>query len=256
MKGITELLRLLDEWRHLPAYQLERRVDIFFGVLLPEFFNKKFGVSNARVVPEFPLHKATIGLAKTDQSVKVDFAVFCDEQGKRKTFLVELKTDDESVNVGQLENMVKAREVRPRRLLCGVRQIALSTTSVRKYAQLVWRLIDLDCFAKNTLNDVRDIFADGVSTKLQSAFRKLVVDEKWDDVPIDLVLIAPNKPKFPEGSCKAKVLDEFSCVSFREFAEVVEGCKERFDPEFLSVFAVYLKCWARVPAGRVSPWIE
>ena len=152
--------------------------------------------------------------------------------------------------------MVKAREVTARRLLKGVKKIALATKSVQKYAQLVWRLIDLKCFVPNTLDGVHDIFANGVRTELQTAFSKMKVDNKWGDAPIELVLIAPNKPKFPNDPCKAKVVDEFSCVSFREFAEVVESFKERFDPEFLSAFAVYLKCWARVPAGRVTPWIE
>ena len=33
---IERVFKLLDNWRHLPDYQLERRADIFFALFLPE----------------------------------------------------------------------------------------------------------------------------------------------------------------------------------------------------------------------------
>jgi len=56
---IASLFNRLDAWRHLPAYQLERRADIFFGLFLPDALNhhlRSRGISiNPRVIPEFPL---------------------------------------------------------------------------------------------------------------------------------------------------------------------------------------------------------
>jgi len=37
---IEKLFDLLDDWRRLPAYQLERRADIIFAVHLEKIFAK------------------------------------------------------------------------------------------------------------------------------------------------------------------------------------------------------------------------
>ena len=53
---IERALGLLDTWRHLPAYQLERRADIFFALFLPDVLEEKFGVPISPVlIPEFPV---------------------------------------------------------------------------------------------------------------------------------------------------------------------------------------------------------
>src|SRR5580765_1492626 len=55
------ILDLLDSWRHLPAYQLERRADVFFAFYLPRFLANKFGTPvSDLLIPEFPLHHRTI----------------------------------------------------------------------------------------------------------------------------------------------------------------------------------------------------
>jgi len=38
---INKLFDLMDDWRNLPAYQLERRADIFFAIHLEEIIEKK-----------------------------------------------------------------------------------------------------------------------------------------------------------------------------------------------------------------------
>ncbi len=38
MKHLNELFDNMDSWRHLPAYQFERRADIFFSIYLPDLF--------------------------------------------------------------------------------------------------------------------------------------------------------------------------------------------------------------------------
>ena len=88
---LSTVFSKLDEWRHLPSYQLERRVDVFFGLFLPEVLaalsdrEPVLGTlipDDVHVVPEFPLHKGLLGISKNkqqghdNQSVKVDFAVF------------------------------------------------------------------------------------------------------------------------------------------------------------------------------------
>ena len=40
MDLLSEVLSKLDEWRHLSAYQLERRVDAFSGCFFPMRLNE------------------------------------------------------------------------------------------------------------------------------------------------------------------------------------------------------------------------
>ena len=85
VKLLCSVFDTLDDWRHLPAYQLERRVDVFFGLMLPEMIEDEFGLSRDPsnpmvVIPEFPLHKGLVGLSekgpKDNQSVNVDLRYF------------------------------------------------------------------------------------------------------------------------------------------------------------------------------------
>lgn len=58
---ISGLFGLLDRWRHLPDYQLERRADIFFALFLPEVLRAHFAKQNRSIeinpvlIPEFPI---------------------------------------------------------------------------------------------------------------------------------------------------------------------------------------------------------
>ena len=137
MEETSQILRQLDEWRHLPAYQLERRVDVLFGMLLPTVIGEKYRVSpgNCCVIPEFPLHKGKLCDKYTNnQSVNVDFAVFFENRVEKHLCLVELKTDQQSISVPQIENMGRAAAVGAKELLVGVleaRRLASSRASMR-----------------------------------------------------------------------------------------------------------------------------
>jgi hypothetical protein len=39
MEPLNQMFEMLDRWRHLPAYQLERRADILFAIYLPGFLS-------------------------------------------------------------------------------------------------------------------------------------------------------------------------------------------------------------------------
>ncbi len=104
MDILSRILGQLDDWRHLPAYQLERRVDVLFGMLLPTVVGAKFGVrpENCKVIPEFPLHKKLFNPSGNDQSTNVDFAVFFEKKSKKHLCLLELKTDKKSIKKSKL----------------------------------------------------------------------------------------------------------------------------------------------------------
>ena len=148
MEVLSDALRQLDQWRHLPAYQLERRVDVFFGMLLPEIIESRFNVPRGKLIPEFPLHKGETRISEdpdNNQSVNVDFALFCSQPESERIFLVELKTDMRSINKAQLCKMIKAKEAESKSVLSGVVKAANASAAPRKYAQLIWRLSEIGC---------------------------------------------------------------------------------------------------------------
>ena len=238
MDSMFKVLQKLDDWRHLPAYQLERRVDIFFGLLLPEFFESKFGVTDVTVIPEFPLRKGDLNDTKDNRSVKVDFAVFGYKNGKGHLYLVELKTDMESLNIGQLCNMLKAKQLGFQRLLRAVKQVAKASHSKQKYDYLIRRLIEIDCLQGPTPCKGR-VDLDEVEFNKQLGSGK-----------VGLVLLSPKVPvpKEPNKCEKEKILDEFCCISFDKFTTCLKGRNREFEPEVLQELSLYLGRWANISA--------
>lgn len=246
MEVLSDALRQLDQWRHLPAYQLERRVDVFFGLLLPEIIESRFNVPRGKLIPEFPLHKGETRISEdpgNNQSVNVDFALFCSQPESERIFLVELKTDMRSINKAQLYKMIKAKEAESKSVLSGVVKAAGASAAPRKYAQLIWRLSEIGCI------DVEPSFCDmnmeHAQPGLAHNFRKLSVSERWFDAAIELILISPkridNIDEYPYS--------EYHCLDFCMVNKIIAGSRSPFGAQF----AEYLLKW-RSDAGVVNPW--
>ena len=59
--SLERVLALMDKWRHLPAYQLERRADVLFATFLPEVLKKeRFCTNDLNLIPEFPIKKSIL----------------------------------------------------------------------------------------------------------------------------------------------------------------------------------------------------
>ena len=90
----TRIFDLLDHWRHLPDYQLERRADVFFAAYLPQFLAHRWGMASAvQVIPEFPLRLGTLypAAGQRNQSCKADYLALAPDLSRAA--FVELKTD-------------------------------------------------------------------------------------------------------------------------------------------------------------------
>jgi len=96
-----EIFRRLDDWRHLPKYQLERRADIFFAIYLKEILNKclKDKPSIDLVIPEFPIRKSK----NNYRTWNIDYLCI----SENKFYFVELKTDIKSIDIKQYKRMKK-----------------------------------------------------------------------------------------------------------------------------------------------------
>ena len=88
---ILQLFDRMDDWRHFPNYQLERRADILFSLYLCEVLESKLGFAiRDELAPEFPVRIGTIYPdIPSDKSYKIDYLAMS-ASGKRPVF-VELK---------------------------------------------------------------------------------------------------------------------------------------------------------------------
>ncbi len=213
MKKINDIFDNLDDWRHLPAYQLERRADIFFSIYLPELLEERYGFEIEGLVPEFPLRIGTIyPKVDTNRSVKVDY--LAKARGSNVVILVELKTDDKSRRTKQDWYLERAQEVGLPQLLRGLGQIVEATAHKRKYHCLLKRLEDLGLIA---------VSPDG---------GLLAAEEPYD---VRVVYLQPN-----EGERGKDV------ICFHEAAKVIERHRDALSRRF----AGSLCEWADVAAGE------
>jgi len=135
---IDVLFDRLDAWRHFPAYQLERRADIFFSLYLREVVELERGVKLAgAIIPEVP-----IKLPNNQQSVKADYLLTAADHSR--AYLVELKTDPRSLRDEQDLYLREAAAAGIESLLEGIRSIVLATKAKTKYFHLVRELERLE----------------------------------------------------------------------------------------------------------------
>lgn len=135
-----KLFDLLDDWRHLPAYQLERRADIIFAIHLEKIFEKCIGTKINFIIPEFPVRIGAISekYPKLNKSFKIDYLVYSEVENK--VFLVELKTDLRSLRDNQDWYLKRASEIKLKRLIDGVIDIYKATQQKVKYLYLLEKL--------------------------------------------------------------------------------------------------------------------
>ena len=83
---IEKIFKLLSKWYKYPKYQLERRLDIFFSIYLPEILKERgIYIDIDDIFPEFPLKK------ENNQSTNADYAIFENKDDEVTLYLVELK---------------------------------------------------------------------------------------------------------------------------------------------------------------------
>lgn len=140
---INALFDRLDQWRHLPTYQLERRADIFFSLYLKGVLEKELEVDLLdEIIPEFPLKKDLVGPElKKNLSVKVDYVLF--SRDLEVAYFVELKTDRRLRSRSQDDDLAHARDKRFRKLLQGVVDIGSASKDSHKYYRLFHDLAQL-----------------------------------------------------------------------------------------------------------------
>ena len=262
MNELSKILRQLDDWRHLPAYQLERRVDMLFGMFLPAVIGAEYDVApdSCTVLPEFPLHKGKLGgkpeNSDNNQSVNVDFAVFFERRAEKHLCLVELKTDQQSISVPQIRTMGRAAKVGAKELLVGMLKAARASPQPRKYAHLIWKLHKIGCIGLPDVDGFREMPMKSERPGLMGEKGQLArlgaasVTEAWRDARVDLIAIVPFPP-VKYGRIDPLAEEGFCTITFGKLARIIREAREQpFGREFAELFACYLDRWAKVPAGK------
>jgi hypothetical protein len=132
---ITELFDLLDKWRYFPAYQLERRADIFFAVFMKQIIHSKYNIAIDAIIPEFPVRVGAVHNIDINKSYKIDY--LCVNQQARKVYLTELKTDVHSRRPKQDDYLTRAKEINISGLMDGLIKIYNATYQKSKYLNLL-----------------------------------------------------------------------------------------------------------------------
>lgn len=137
--AINKLFNLLDDWRNLPAYQLERRADIFFALYIPEIIKGRFGIDVEFILPEFPIRVGNVSTKKDlkipNLSFKIDYVAVSNKDNK--VYFIELKTDDGSRRDKQDWYLKTAKQNNIPDLISGILQIYDATSSKKKYDNLI-----------------------------------------------------------------------------------------------------------------------
>lgn len=153
---INRLFDLLDEWRKLPAYQLERRADIFFAVFMEQILEAKLKTKIDILIPEFPVRVGDIdGQNKgINRSFKIDYLAY--SKDAQRVFLIELKTDQRSFREKQnwyLDNSVKLGVYG---LINGIIKIHKATKQKNKYNKLLEKL-ETNSWIKRTNKEIENL---------------------------------------------------------------------------------------------------
>lgn len=132
---ISDIFDLLDKWRLLPAYQLERRADIFFAFYLKQILEaQQLDQSVLKIIPEFPIKIDIVDSNNADnRSFKTDYLVITDKD----ILLIELKTDNRSLTKKQVKILQKTSETSIYQLIDGIIRINKATKSKVKYQRLM-----------------------------------------------------------------------------------------------------------------------
>ncbi len=136
---------MMKDWKKLPAYKAEPRIDSLVGYYLASILSENLRVEIKGIIPEFPLRLGTLkpeheGTNYSDRSYKVDFFAV---GNNGKNYLIEFKTDTGSRRDGQDLYLQEAKGFGTRAIVDGVIKISNVSTYVKKYDHLKDKMQEL-----------------------------------------------------------------------------------------------------------------
>lgn len=138
----SQYFNLMRDWKQLPAYKAEPRIDSLIGYYMPEIVEDYCREEIVGIIPELPIRLATIkpiheGTTYADKSYKVDFYLLA-KSGKH--YFVEFKTDSGSRRDEQDLYLSEAKTMGMDAIIQGIARIASVSSYKKKYAHLKGKL--------------------------------------------------------------------------------------------------------------------
>ena len=201
---------MLENWKKLPAYRLETRIDSLFGFAVPKLIENIYGYQTKIVIPELPIRLATIhpeheNTNFANRSYKVDFYVRTEN---KKNLFIEFKSDSGSRRENQDDYLMLSQKFGMKAIIEGILKLYSATSYRSKYKYLLDKLI-----GANIINNDHEI---------------LIGNEN--------IQVIYAQPKSLKGDKNTKVLD------FQTIADELISCYP--DEKLMTCFASSLKNWA------------
>ncbi len=245
-KTIEEkIFETLDDWRHLPKYQLERRADIFFAIYLKEILKRCLDGNPIidLIIPEFPIRKNK----KNYLSCNIDYMCLSKNKDKNKgiIYFVELKTDNDSVKDEQYKLMKEFDEQKPEDFINGIIALTLQENSKSKRTLAKWRkyIYLFQVFEENGCLNSNYKFKEEIENNIKDSkkvtrkdinkeINKVKLIDGYDNYNIESIYILPKKD------------DDIKCrqITFEKIASEFKYEDFQNDP-FLKRFIDSLKIW-------------
>jgi len=140
-----DYFKMMVDWKKLPAYRAEPRIDSLIGFYLPEMISDFLSDKIVGIIPEFPLRLGTLkpglqGTIYAERSYKVDFYLL---GASGTNYFIEFKTDSGSRNDSQDKYLKKAAELSMNDIVEGIICISKASTYKMKYSHLLNKLKSL-----------------------------------------------------------------------------------------------------------------
>lgn len=139
---IDKYFDMLEDWKLLPAYKLEPRIDSLVGYALQTASADLLDVQCKILIPELPIRLGTVHPQHVEthlenRSYKVDFYI---RGQKGENVFIEFKTDSESIRDEQIGYLAEAEEVRMKAIVEGILKLHKATQHKQKYEHLLNKL--------------------------------------------------------------------------------------------------------------------
>lgn len=138
----AQYFEMMRDWKQLPAYKAEPRIDSLIGYYLPAIVAEDCHEEIVGIIPELPIRLATVkpqheGTSYADKSYKVDFYL---PARSGKHYFVEFKTDSGSRREEQDQYLEESKAVGMGAIVHGICRIASVSSYKKKYGHLIEKL--------------------------------------------------------------------------------------------------------------------
>lgn len=182
----TAYFDMLVDWKQLPAYKLEPRIDSLVGYYLPDILNDFLGEKIVGMIPELPLRLGTIHPHLNEEkcaekSYKVDFYAL---GSSGIHYFIEMKSDSGSRRASQDDYLRKSVERGMDKIVAGILSISRASSYKKKYGYLKDKLHGL-----GLLDDQEQFISSCDTVKVVYVQPRVLDGDKSHDV-IDFKYIA------------------------------------------------------------------